>query len=846
MQPLSGYHDNQPDVLYLQQYLRSVILHSLDTFNYKNAEFACERLLALDQPSQSPAYSQHLSSQSSSSSQQHQQQQQREQLQSQQRYNLESVYLYCLTLYRQNRIKSCYRKLVDASNKNIANHLNHLGCSWLYARCCLQLKKYKDGVDQLIRVRGLYDKERRFTIEERFEYEHSFGNNNGSNGSGVNFNNSGGNISGNISVSGNGNGNANSNNNNDSFLKRRSLLSPDASTIYHLLGDLYAATGDVKNSALNYTQCLQLNQFDFEAFQKICKLGVDVRVKSLYKLQTHVSGSSSYGGYGGRSGGVGGGDGAVSPSHQSFHNDVSAKNMATPYNSAGMQQAVSPPTRTPNIHVDEFNYSTPRIITTSVPDAPLRKSNLNSGLHPNNDFANTTGNNTFEFAKPTLTTSSSSSSFFPDNKRRASRAYSKITSRLISQPHTNTHNHHIHHPTETPHKKGLKRNNSLDGANMSTSSTIAAASNVAGTAAAAASASSASAAAPSSSSAIMNPASLPSISYIKELEKVEAYLLNKYSIFAKSFKYFTIYDCYKAIKILEESISESDRNTPWVLSKLGRLHYEVAQYKQSEQYFERLRKIDRTRLEDMEYYSTLLWHLKKKIELTFLANELHDIDAHNAITWCVIGNLFSLNHETEEAIRCFNKAIKLNDTFSYAYTLKGHELFSSDSYETALENFRLSLLHDSRHYNALYGIGMIYMNLGDYPKSEYYFRKAMGINPINHVLVCCVGMIMEKLGKKELALKQYELGCKLQPNNPLPLYKKATVLYTMENFIQAKECLQQLVRTAPDEPTVHFLLGEVLNRMNDRVGALKEFTIAANLDPKGNYLVKEAMEQSSE
>lgn len=119
----------------------------------------------------------------------------------------------------------------------------------------------------------------------------------------------------------------------------------------------------------------------------------------------------------------------------------------------------------------------------------------------------------------------------------------------------------------------------------------------------------------------------------------------------------------------------------------------------------------------------------------------------------------------------------------------------------------------------------------------------MGINPINHVLVCCVGMIMEKLGNKELALKQYELGCKLQPNNPLPLYKKATVLYTMENFIQAKECLQQLVRTAPDEPTVHFLLGEVLNRMNDRVGALKEFTIAANLDPKGNYLVKEAMEQ---
>ena len=33
------------------------------------------------------------------------------------------------------------------------------------------------------------------------------------------------------------------------------------------MGDLYREINDLKNSCMNYTLCLKLNQFDFEAFQ---------------------------------------------------------------------------------------------------------------------------------------------------------------------------------------------------------------------------------------------------------------------------------------------------------------------------------------------------------------------------------------------------------------------------------------------------------------------------------------------------------------------------------------------------------------------------------------------------
>ncbi|KAI3404028.2 CDC27 [Candida oxycetoniae] len=565
--------------------------------------------------------------------------------------SLDSIYLYCLSLYRQNKYKSCYRKLVEVHNN--LTPLHHLGCSYLYARCCLYLKKFKDGIAQLLKVKNLYDKEVKYSIEERFEY-------------------------------------------------KRSIV-PDASAVYHLLGDLYSATNDIKNSTLSYTQCLRLNQFDFEAFQKVSKLGVNMKVRSLYKQKPSTDSDNPFG-----------------------------------------VQVQSPPLK--SIHVDDFNFQTPRVKQTTVPDAPLRKSNLNT-------------DNTFEFVKP--------------EKRRISR-YSRITSRLTTAP------------AETP-----KRTNS-DG-----------------------------------------------ITYIKELEKVEAYLLQKYSVFAKSFKCLTTYDCYKAIKILE-NFSSQERETPWVLSKLGRLHYEVTEYKKSLEYFEKLREVDRARLEDMEYFSTLLWHLKNKTKLTLLANEMKDIDSQSAITWIVIGNLFSLNKEPEEAIRAFNKSLKLQP-LSYAYTLIGHEYMALEDLEKASSEFYRSLSMDERNYSALYGLGMVHLQLGEMDRAEYYIRKGISINPTNVILITTQAMILERAGRLEEAILCYKSGCEIQPTNPLPRLKKAQILIKMEQYSNAIETLEILKGLAPNEASVYFLLGELYKLKNDKFRALKELSIAMTLDPKAKVIIENSL-----
>merc|ERR1712070_1104616 len=119
----------------------------------------------------------------------------------------------------------------------------------------------------------------------------------------------------------------------------------------------------------------------------------------------------------------------------------------------------------------------------------------------------------------------------------------------------------------------------------------------------------------------------------------------------------------------------------WVQCTMGRAHYEMVNYPEAERAFEWARRIDPTRLEGLEVFSTVLWHLKKEVELSFLAQEAVAIDRLSPQAWCVMGNCFSLQKEHETALKFFKRALQLDANFAYAHTLCGHEYFANEAFE---------------------------------------------------------------------------------------------------------------------------------------------------------------------
>ncbi|KAI9815473.1 MAG: anaphase-promoting complex subunit cdc27 [Pycnora praestabilis] len=326
----------------------------------------------------------------------------------------------------------------------------------------------------------------------------------------------------------------------------------------------------------------------------------------------------------------------------------------------------------------------------------------------------------------------------------------------------------------------------------------------------------------------------------KEEDAVQG-LLDLFMKLGSGYFALTHYQCQDALQIFA-SVALPQRETPWVMAQIGRAHYEQASYAEAEKYFSKVRKVASSRMEDMEVYSTILWHLKNEVELAYLSHELIEGDRLSPQAWCAAGNSFSLQREHDQALKCFKRATQLDPKFAYAFTLQGHEHVANEEYEKAQAAYRSGIAAENRHYNAWYGLGKVYEKMGKYEIAEKHFRTAAAINPTNAVLICCIGMVLEKMKTPKAALLQYTKACDLAPRSELSRFKKARVLMALQEPHMALTELRILKDIAPDEANVHFLLGRLYKTLHQKASAIKHFTTALNLDPKAAQYIKDAME----
>ncbi|KAI9852261.1 MAG: anaphase-promoting complex subunit cdc27 [Thelocarpon superellum] len=326
----------------------------------------------------------------------------------------------------------------------------------------------------------------------------------------------------------------------------------------------------------------------------------------------------------------------------------------------------------------------------------------------------------------------------------------------------------------------------------------------------------------------------------KKMEAIQ-WLLDLFAKLGGGYFALAHFHCTEALQMFQ-SLVTPQRDTTWVLAQMGRAYHEKGWYREAEKHFRKVRTLAPARLEDMEIYSTVLWHLKDEVELAYLAHELIDLDRLSPQAWCAVGNTFSLQRDHDQALECFKRATQLDPTLAYAYTHQGHEHMMNEEFDKALVAYRSGVAADHRYYNAWYGLGKVYEKMGKYDVAEKHFRTAAGINPTNAVLVFCIGMVLEKLKNPRAALVQYAEACTLDATSSKSRFNKARVLMALQEPHLALVELKILKDSAPDDAKVHFLLGKLYKTLRQRASAIKHFTIALNLDPKAGQYIKGAIE----
>lgn len=317
---------------------------------------------------------------------------------------------------------------------------------------------------------------------------------------------------------------------------------------------------------------------------------------------------------------------------------------------------------------------------------------------------------------------------------------------------------------------------------------------------------------------------------MKEYESLQ-WILDLFVKLGSGYFALSHYRCDEAIAAFT-SIIPSQRETPWVLAKMGRTLHEQSRWNEAERHFARMKTMAPSTLEDMEVYSTILWHVKNEVDLSFLAHELLEVDRLSPQAWCAVGNSFSLQRDHDQALKCFKRATQLDPKFAYAFALQGHEHVSNEEYDKALSAYRSAIATENRHYNAWYGLGKVFEKQGKYAMAEQHYRTASSINPTSAVLITCIGTVLEKMKNNKAALIQYAKAADMEPKATIPRFKKARVLMQLGQPDLALRELEVLKDLAPDEANVHFLLGRAYKSLRQKGLAIKHFTTALNLDPK--------------
>ncbi len=141
----------------------------------------------------------------------------------------------------------------------------------------------------------------------------------------------------------------------------------------------------------------------------------------------------------------------------------------------------------------------------------------------------------------------------------------------------------------------------------------------------------------------------------------------------------------------------------------------------------------------------------------------------------------------QEAIDCYDKALRVNPNNKYALNGKGIALNSQGKYQEAIEYYDKALRVNPNYFEALYNKGFALKKIGKYQEAIEYYDKTLVIDP-NHVYALNgKGLALYDQGKYQEAIEYYDKTLVIDPNQVDALNNKGSSLYDQGKYQEAIE-----------------------------------------------------------
>jgi tetratricopeptide (TPR) repeat protein len=152
--------------------------------------------------------------------------------------------------------------------------------------------------------------------------------------------------------------------------------------------------------------------------------------------------------------------------------------------------------------------------------------------------------------------------------------------------------------------------------------------------------------------------------------------------------------------------------------------------------------------------------------------------------------------ENEMAVEKLNSAVKLDNRFSFAYSL----------------------------------LGEIYQETEDYEKSAASYEKATELNPWSFKDYFNLGRVYQVMKEFAQAVKAYARACELKPNHLEAHVGVAQSYYEIEDYNNALVAAVRAEQIDPDVSEIQKLLGDIYESQKDYDQAIRSYKRALEID----------------
>ncbi|KAI6191653.1 hypothetical protein M3Y97_00251300 [Aphelenchoides bicaudatus] len=235
-------------------------------------------------------------------------------------------------------------------------------------------------------------------------------------------------------------------------------------------------------------------------------------------------------------------------------------------------------------------------------------------------------------------------------------------------------------------------------------------------------------------------------------------------------------------------------DSPFMLCSLATARNNLQEHQGAIELFQRVRKIDPYRIDQMNLYSDSLYVREEELELSCLADAFNSTHKFKWETCCILANYYSRRKLHDQSIDFLKRAIRMRPEDGQIWILLGHEYLQTKNQQGAINAYRRAISVDNKSYRAWYGLGQLYEILKLPAYALYYYQQAVRCKPTDSRMLIATGVVFNKLKRIDEAEKCFKKAFQVGDVEGNALTHLATLYKESGRTEQAAKAYEQYLK----------------------------------------------------